>query len=138
MVTTIGPQMANLPQKSRINFSEGIVAPQGHPISRTVANKTAMFYACVCSSHEFKDVSGEKVCPYAKDPMAVFVAIQLDGQKVIHHPHSDKDENLRVEDAERRELSHALPNRSDHVRAFRLASDWRVAGRWTAFQHNAL
>ncbi|CAJ1430060.1 unnamed protein product [Effrenium voratum] len=72
-------------------------------------------------------------CPYTRDPMAVFVAVHSDGQKVIHHPHAHKDEPLRFEDEEGTTFQRP-PDKDEIVRAFRLATAWSVKKRWTAFQ----
>ena len=74
-------------------------------------------------------------CPYTKDPMALFVAVQQDGRKVIHHPHATKDEPLRFEDVDG-EMNVGPPSKDDIVRAFRLATNWSVKKRWTAFQYD--
>ena len=72
-------------------------------------------------------------CPYTGDPMAVFVAVHEDGRKVIHHPHASKDEPLRFEDEEGEKFQRP-PDKDEIVRAFRLATNWSVKKRWTAFQ----
>ena len=72
-------------------------------------------------------------CPYTKDPMALFVAVQQNGRKVIHHPHGTKDEPLRFESVDG-EMNVDPPSRDEIVRAFRLATNWSVKKRWTAFQ----
>eukprot|EP00438_Fugacium_kawagutii_P014965 Skav234167 [mRNA] locus=scaffold572:174058:175443:- [translate_table: standard] len=83
---------------------------------------------------EFRlEMRRNELCPYTHDPMAVFVALQEDGRKVIYHPHARKDEPLKFED-ETGERSQEPPTKDEIVRAFRLATDWSVRQRWTAFQ----
>ena len=72
-------------------------------------------------------------CPYTRDPMAIFVAVREDGRKAIHHPHATKDEPLRFEDEDGVKSPHP-PTKDEIVRAFRLATNWSVQNRWTAFQ----
>ena len=86
---------------------------------------------------EFRlEMRRKEMCPHHQNQqMAVFVAVQQDGRKVIHHPHATKDEPLRFEDVDG-DMNAGPPSKDDIVRAFRLATNWSVKKRWTAFQHD--
>lgn len=60
-----------------------------------------------------------------RDPMAVFVAVRVDGQKVIHHPHADRDEPLQFEDEDADKFQRP-PTKDEIVKAFRRATHWAM------------
>ena len=126
MMTELQSSREDVIYKSLANRPwQGIVAGAGDTIRRDLVGPGIKEFRLEMRRYE--------KCPYTKDPMAVFVAVREDGTKAIHHPHAHRDEQLRFEGADGVKYQ-PPPTKDEIVRAFRLATNWSVQKRWTAFQ----
>ena len=82
------------------------------------------------------EVRRDVICPYQKIPQVNFVITQCDGSRVIHHPHKNRDEPLRVESSAGEALNCPALDRKAIIRAFRVATEWKCYRRWPACLHN--